>query len=114
MRGEPQSPEENEKTYEESQQQRALERKVRNEKLKLSVMQAQGADEEDIQKQKAKVRAASADVQAFCDETGRTRRKSREYTPVNAKFPSKDSYDPATFRTEQRDAIRQWAMGPRR
>ena len=87
LRGEPQSPEENAKTYEESQQQRALERKVRDQKLNLSVMQAQGADEEDIQKQKAKVRAASADVQAFCDETGRTRRKSREYTPVNATWP---------------------------
>lgn len=113
LRGEPQSPEENEKTYEESQQQRALERKVRDEKLKLSIMEAQGADEEAIKAQRAKVRAASADVQAFCDETGRTRRKSREYTPVHAKFPPEDSYDPATFRTEQRDAIRQWAQGSR-
>lgn len=86
LRGAPQSEEENAQTYAESQQQRALERRVRDEKLKLSVMQAQGADEKDIQAQKAKVRAASADVQAFCDETGRTRRRSREYTPVNASF----------------------------
>ena len=113
LRGEPQSPEENEKTYEESQQQRALERKVRDEKLKLSVMEAQGADAEAIQAQKTKVRAASADVQEFCDETGRTRRRGREFTPVNATFPPKDSYDPTTFRTEQRDAIRQWAQGSR-
>ena len=113
LRGTPQSPEENAKTYEESQEQRALERKVREEKLKLSVMEAQGADADAIRAQRDNVRAASADVQTFCDETGRTRRRSREYTPVNAKFPPEDSYDPATFRTEQRDAIRQWAKGSR-
>lgn len=105
LRGAPQSEEENAKDYEESQQQRELERKARQEKLKLSVLEAQGADEEAIRAQRAKVRAASADIEAFCDETGRTRRRYREYTPVRATWPDKESYDVTQFRTEQRDRI---------
>ena len=88
LRGEPQSPEENEKSYEESQRQRALERKARGEKLKLSAMEAQGADDE-----------------AFCDETGRTRRRYREYTPVKATWPeniSKTGYLAAYKKFENR------------
>ena len=113
LRGEPQSAEENAKTYEESQQQRALERKVRDEKLKLSVLEAQGADEEAIKAQRDKVRAASADVQAFCDETGRTRRKSREYTPINATFPDKEEFNPSAAPRTTQQMIQEWAKGPR-
>ena len=87
LRGEPQDPEENEKDYAESQQQRALERKLRKEKRDLEVLKAQGADEKEIKAQQAKVRQASADIQQFCDDTGRARRRQREYTPVNATFP---------------------------
>lgn len=87
LKGEPQDPEENEKTYAESQQQRALERKLREEKRDLEVMKAQGADPEAIKAQRAKVKQASADIDQFCDETGRARRKNREYTPINAEFP---------------------------
>lgn len=87
IKGEPQDPEENAKTYAESQQQRALERKLREEKRDLEVLKAQGADEEAIRTQKARVRKASADIQDFCDDTGRTRRRNREYTPVNAEWP---------------------------
>ena len=91
IRGEPQSQEENDKTYEESQKQRALERKLRKEKLDLSIMQAQGAPEDAIKAQRKKVRAASADIDEFCDATGRARRRSREYTPVNPSFPDPES-----------------------
>jgi hypothetical protein len=87
IKGEPQDPEENEKTYAESQQQRALERKLREERRELAVMKAQGADEQDIKAQRAKVKQASEDIDKFCDETGRARRRDREYTPVNATWP---------------------------
>ena len=108
LKGEPQSEKVNEKTYEESQQQRALERKLRFEKRELSVLKAQGADQEAIKAQRNKVFEASADIDAFCDATGRARRRNREYTPINARFPAKTSYDPKLFPTEQRDKISKW------
>jgi hypothetical protein len=108
IKGEPQDPEENEKTYAESQQQRALERKLRAERRDLEVMKAQGADEQAIKAQRDKVRKASADIDQFCEDTGRARRRNREYAPANAKFPPKDSYNPAEFPTEQRDRINDW------
>lgn len=108
IKGEPQDTEENEKAYAESQEQRALERKLREEKRDLAVMQAQGADESAIKAQRAKVQKASSDIDDFCEETGRARRRNREYTPVNAKFPPKDSYNPADFPTDQRDRINDW------
>lgn len=92
IKGEPQDPEENEKTYAESQQQRALERKLRAERRDLEVMKAQGADEQAIKAQRDKVRKASADIDQFCEDTGRTRRRNREYTPVNAKWPDKGTW----------------------
>ena len=87
LKGEPQDPEENEKTYAESQQQRALERKLREEKRDLEVMKAQGADPEAIKAQRAKVAKASSDIDDFCEETGRARRRNREAAPVNATWP---------------------------
>lgn len=86
IKADPQSPEENAETYAESQQQRALERKLREEKRELEIMKAQGAPDEEIRAQRAKVRRASSDIDAFCDETGRTRRRANEYTPVNASW----------------------------
>jgi hypothetical protein len=108
LKGQPQDPEENEKAYADSQRQRELERKLREEKRELAIMKAQGADPEAIRAQKEKVRNASADIDDFCDATGRTRRKGREATPVNATFPAKDSYDPADFPTAERDRMRDW------
>ena len=87
IKGEPQDPEENAKAYEQSQQQRALERRLREEKRDLAVMQAQGADDEALRAQRAKVSKASSDIDAFCDETGRARRRNREFTPINATWP---------------------------
>ena len=82
-----QDEEENAKEYAESQQQRALERKLREEKRELEVMKAQGASKEEIEAQKTRVRGASADVQEFCDKTGRARQRQRETAPINASFP---------------------------
>ena len=87
LKGEPQDPEENEKTYAESQQQRALERKLREEKRDLEVMKAQGADPVAIRLQQDRVHNASAAIDDFCEETGRTRLRERETAPVRATWP---------------------------
>ena len=108
LRGQPQDEEDNEKTYKESQQQRALERGVRQERLKLAALKEQGATADEIKAQQGRVNEAGKKIQAFCDETGRARRKNREYTPVNASFPPKDSYDPTASPTETRDRMNEW------
>jgi hypothetical protein len=104
----PQDEEENKKDYEESQHQRELERKLRYEKRDLEVMKARGVPEEELKVQRERVKKASHDIDDFCEETGRTRRRDRETTPINAKFPPKGSYIPALFPTEQRDKMRDW------
>ena len=88
LKNQPQDPEENEKAYTESQQQRALERKLREEKRDLAVLKAQGARDGEIKAQRAKVHKASDDIENFCESTGRARRRNREYTPVNATWPT--------------------------
>ena len=103
-----QNEQENAKEYEQSQQQRALERNLRNEKRDLAVLKAQGATDDEIKAQRERVRAASAKLDDFCDKTGRARRRSREYTPTNPTFPDKDTYDPGTFRKTQRDKMREF------
>ena len=100
--------EENQKTYEESQKQRALERKLRNEKRDLEVLKARGVPEEEIKAQRAKVRKASKDIDEFCAETGRARRRNREYTPIDPKFPNPDTYDPKLFPNEEKSKIDNW------
>lgn len=82
-----QDKEENDKSYQESQKQRALERKLRYEKRDLEVLKAQGASNEEIKAQMAKVKQARDNLAAFCEETGRTRRRDRESTPINATWP---------------------------
>ena len=87
LKGEPQDPEENAEAYALNQQQRGLERKLRYEKRDLAVMKAQGAPEAALQAQRERVSAASHAIDDFCDETGRPRRRNREFTPVNATWP---------------------------
>lgn len=82
-----QDEEANAKEYKESQQQRALERDLRNEKRELAVMKAQGAPEDEIKAQKQRVANARDNLDSFCDKTGRARRSGREGTPINATFP---------------------------
>ena len=86
LRGEPQDPEENEKAYAESQEQRRLERKLRSEKRDLEVLKAEGATDEEIKAQRQKVRDASKDIDDFCEQTGRSRQRNRESAPVDAKW----------------------------
>ena len=87
LRGEPQDPEENAEAYALSQQQRGMERKLREEKRDLAVMKAQGASEDEIRAQRARVSQASSRIDEFCDEHDMPRRRNREFTPVNATWP---------------------------
>lgn len=90
IRAPKQDEQENDKEYEESQKQRQLERKLRDEKRDLEVMKAQGASEEEIKAQRQRIRQASANLDDFCDETGRARRTSREGSPVRAVWDTPD------------------------
>lgn len=106
--GEPQSKEENDKTYEEMQKQRALERKVREEKRDLLMMKAQGATEEEIKAQRAKIRQTDDEIDAFCDETGLHRRQNRESVYTQRSFPDPDTYDVSEFENKQKDEIEKY------
>lgn len=106
--GEPQSEEENAKTYAESQQQRALERKIREEKRDLLMEKARGADKETLDALRAKVRQTDDELDAFCEETGRARRQNREGVYTQREFPSKDTYDVTQFEHEQKDRIEKY------
>lgn len=90
LKGQPQGEEENEKAYALTQEQRALERKLREEKRDLEVMRAQGAGEDEIRAQRAKIDAANAELSEFCTDHELPRRKNREFTPVNATWPVED------------------------
>ena len=83
-----QNEEQNAKEYAESQEQRRLERELREQKRDLAVLKAQGASAEEIQAQRAKVADARDRLDAFCDETGRARRTGREARPIDAKWPA--------------------------
>lgn len=65
----------NEKEYAESQQQRDIERKIRYAKREAATLKAAGLDTSDAD---AKVKRYQADMRAFIEETGRTRRRDRE------------------------------------
>lgn len=82
-----QDEEENAKQYEEVQGQRALERELRYEKRDLAVLKARGASEQEIRAQRQRVRKASDKLDDYCDEKGLARKRSREYTPINATWP---------------------------
>lgn len=109
--GQPQTPEENEKTYAESQQQRALEREIREQKRDLLMMKAQGAPDDEIRAQRARIRATDDKIDAFCEETGRARRQSREGVYTQRSFPDKDTYDVSTFERTQKEQIDKYFSG---
>lgn len=67
---------ENEKEYRESQRQRALEREVREAKRKAAAYNAAGLDEA-FAKQSFRVKQKQAAYNAFCKQTGRTKRLDR-------------------------------------
>ena len=75
-----------EKEDQESQQQRALERNYRYAKRDLMIAKARG-DQEEITKQKIRVKNARTELNDFCEETGRERRSNRERTPIAPSWP---------------------------
>jgi hypothetical protein len=104
----PQDPAENEKTYNESQEQRRLERKIREEKRDLQMMKAQGAPEDAIAKQREKVKQTSADIDDFCKETGRARHRDREAVYTKREFPDKERYDVTEFERKQKELVEKY------
>ena len=70
-----QPPEENDRTYAESQKQRAIERQIRDAKFWLAAAKKNGADTEDERKALNK---ALSKMNDFLDQTGRSRRYDRE------------------------------------
>ena len=64
---------ENDKEYQESQQQRALERKIRNQKREIEMLGSLATKED-----KAKLRQYQEQMRAFIADTGRVRRYDRE------------------------------------
>ena len=99
------SEKENEKIYEQTQQQRALERKLREEKRDLLMAKEMGADADEIKALRAKCRETSDDIDKFCEETGLPRRQNREGVFTQRSFPDKDTYDPKTFERQQKEEI---------
>lgn len=75
IRGEVPPEKENEEEYAQSQQQRYIERKIRYAKREAATLKAAGLDTADAD---AKVKRYQADMRAFVNETGRTRRRDRE------------------------------------
>lgn len=103
--GKPQDEEENAKTYAESQEQRRLERKLREQKRDILMAKAQGADDEEINQLREKARNTSQDIDTFCKETGRARHRDREAVYTKREFPDKGKYDVSKFETEQKKLI---------
>jgi Phage minor capsid protein 2 len=76
-RYDPNNSAENKRVYEESQRQRALERKIRKAKRELAMLQEMN-DVEGVEMAKKKVRQQQANIREFIKETERTRRYERE------------------------------------
>ena len=83
----PEPEDENNEQYAAEQKQRAMERDMRELKLREDVLRAQGADKDQIKAAEERVREQSQKIDAFCDEHGLPRRYSREAAPVDKEFP---------------------------
>ena len=105
------SEEANEKIYEQTQQQRALERQLREEKRDLLMAKAQGAPAEEIKALRAKCRETSDEIDNFCDETGLPRRQNREGVFTKREFPDADTYNVADFERTQKEHIDEYFSG---
>jgi hypothetical protein len=108
LTGHPQDEEDNEKTYEESQEQRRLERKIREQKRDVLMAKAQGADDEEIRKLREKAGQTSEEIDEFCKKTGRARHRDREGVYTKREFPDKEKYDVTQFENEQKKRIEEY------
>jgi hypothetical protein len=69
---------ENRKAYDESQEQRAAERKIRYYKREAAKWDATEGGEQKAAYYRSRVKDAQAEIRKFIDETGRTRQRDRE------------------------------------
>lgn len=100
--------EENDKAYAESQEQRAIERKIREAK-RVVAMEGDLATKED----KARVKELQAEMREFIERTGRTRRYDREQiggTPQTARTPT--TPEMPVIGTQSAETIRTPAFTP--
>ena len=93
---------ENAKAYAVSQKQRGLEREFRKARLDVRVAKEQG-DEAGLKAAREKLKAADEKLGRFERETGRRRRREREYAPVAAKWPKPTTNSPTAVRDALRD-----------
>ena len=98
-----QNEEQNAKQYAESQKQRGLERQFRKARLDLDVAKTQGADKAELDKLRGRLKDADAKLDRFTKETGRKRRREREYAPINAKWPEPKDASPTAIRDALKD-----------
>ena len=108
IRGKPQDKEDNDRVYAESQEQRRLERKLREEKRDVLMAKAQGAPKEEIDRLTEKAKQTSGDIEEFCKSTGRARHRDREAVYTKREFPNEERYDVAAFEREQRERINEY------
>lgn len=102
------SEKENKKLYEQTQQQRALERDLREKKRDLLIEKARGADKETLDALRSRCREASDEIDRFCDETGLPRRQNREGVFTKRDFPDADTYDVSAFERKQKERIERY------
>lgn len=106
--GKPQDKEDNDRVYEQSQEQRRLERKLREEKRDYLTAKAQGRPQEELDALQQKCRETSGDIDEFCKKTGRARHRDREGVYTKREFPDSQKYDVAEFERKQKDMIDGW------
>ena len=82
-----QDEDENAKQYQQSQQQRALERDIRKTKREADMLKTAGLDDSGAQ---SKVRAQQARMREFINKTGRTRRSDREQIHAKGRTATAD------------------------
>ena len=106
--GKPQDKEDNDRVYEQSQEQRRLERKLREEKRDYLTAKAQGRPQEELDALQQKCRETSGDIDEFCKKTGRARHRDREGVYTKREFPDSQKYDVSEFERKQKDMIDGW------
>ena len=99
------TPEEAKEGYKLRQNQRALERKIREQKRDLMMLKERGVPQEEIDAQQAKIKDTSAEINEFCKAHGLPRERERESVYTKRSFPSADTYDVTQFENAQKEAI---------
>ena len=105
LTGQPQSKEENERVYAESQTQREMERTLREQKRDYLTAKAQGRPKEELDYLQGKCRETSGQIDEFCKKTGRARHRDREGVYTKREFPDAKKYDVSAFERDQKKMI---------